>query len=335
MHQTDDNGGLEQSGLLRRLKQKPAKQAGDAPSSAVSAEQTLFSNIQSGSGEAADGMGSSNPFENWRVEKSSPATSAEQTPARTKTTRGLGSITWHTISSVILAGLIAASLFSFWMPASFIPGGLNRQVADAISADNLVEQTEIAEGTLPAGFPTNRIGIVVGHRGHDSGAVCANGLTELEINSNVATYVQQKLIKAGYEVDLLDEFDSRLANYQAGLILSIHSDSCDYINDSATGFKVAAAFSQREDKGSTRLVDCVADRYAKVTGLRYHYQSVTTDMTNYHIFDEINPYTTAGIIELGFMNLDQEILVSKPELLAEGIYQGIACFMNNEAAQRP
>ena len=131
----------------------------------------------------------------------------------------IGAVIWQTLSTVIFAGLITATLFSLWMPANFIPGGLEGQVADAVSADSLVEQTEIAEGILPANFPVNRIGIVVGHRGHDSGAVCANGLTELEINSNVATYVQQKLIKLGYEVDLLDEFDARLANYEAGLLL--------------------------------------------------------------------------------------------------------------------
>ena len=58
-------------------------------------------------------------------------------------------------------------------------------------------------------------------------------------------------------------------------------------------------------------------------------------MTQYHVFDEINPYTTAGIIELGFMNLDQEILTTKPELLAEGIVQGIQCYLNNEEVEQP
>ncbi len=143
------------------------------------------------------------------------------------------------------------------------------------------------------------------------------------------------LIDAGFEVELLDEFDARLKNYEAGLLLSIHSDSCHYIDDSATGFKVAAAFSQKADQSSTRLVQCLSDRYAKRTGLRYHYQSVTTEMTSYHAFNEVSPYTTAGIIELGFMNLDQEILTTRPELLAEGIVEGIVCYMNNEEVEQP
>ena len=185
---------------------------------------------------------------------------------------------------------------------------------------------------MPMDFPSDRIGIVVGHRGNenDKGAVCSDGLTELDVNTNVATYVQQKLIKAGFNVDLLDEFDPRLSNYQAGLLLSIHSDSCDYINESATGFKVAAALAEQKQENSERLVACIADRYAKATGLKYHYQSITQDMTYYHAYSEINPYTVAGIIEVGFLNLDKEILTTKPELLADGIVSGISCYMNNE-----
>jgi len=35
------------------------------------------------------------------------------------------------------------------------------------------------------------------------------------------------------------------------------------------------------------------------------------------------------------MNLDQEILTTKPELLAEGISKGISCYMNNEEVKQP
>jgi len=220
------------------------------------------------------------------------------------------------------------------MPGSLMPGNLQNRMAQAANPS----QAEVLTATpafLPMGFPVKKIGIVVGHRGGDSGAVCSNGLTELEVNSNVATFAQMKLIDMGYDVELLDEFDPRLKNYQAGLLLSIHADSCDYINDSATGFKVAAALSETKSENSTRLVQCIADRYANITGLRYHYQSVTNDMTRYHAFSEIDPNTTAGIIEIGFLNLDQDILTSNPELLADGIVAGIKCYMNNEGVTDP
>ena len=252
------------------------------------------------------------------------------------TGQGIAKLFMQVISSVIGVGVVTATLFSLWMPGSLMPGNLQNRLAQASNPSQAEVLTPEAEtAVLPSGFPAKKIGIVVGHRGSDSGAVCSNGLTELEVNSNVATFMQMKLIDMGYDVELLDEFDSRLKGYQAGLLISIHADSCDYINDSATGFKVAAALSETKSENSTRLVQCVADRYANITGLRYHYQSVTNDMTRYHAFSEIDPNTTAGIIEVGFLNLDQEILTSKPELLADGIVAGIKCYMNNEGVSDP
>ena len=250
--------------------------------------------------------------------------------------QSIGRLFMQVISSVIGVGAVTATLFSLWMPGSLMPGNLQSRMAQAANPSQAEVLTATPEAAvLPSGFPAKKIGIVVGHRGSDSGAVCSNGLTELEVNSNVATFAQMKLIDMGYDVELLDEFDPRLKDYQAGLLLSIHADSCDYINDSATGFKVAAALSETKSENSNRLVQCIADRYANITGLRYHYQSVTNDMTRYHAFSEIDPNTTAGIIEIGFLNLDQEILTSNPELLADGIVAGIKCYMNNEGVSDP
>jgi len=53
-------------------------------------------------------------------------------------------------------------------------------------------------------------------------------------------------------------------------------------------------------------------------------------MTSYHAFSEIDPLTTAAIIEVGFLNLDQDILTKNPERLADGIVAGIRCYLNNE-----
>ena len=75
------------------------------------------------------------------------------------------------------------------------------------------------------------IGIVAGHYGFDPGAVCPNNVTEAELNLEIATLVQKMLTDQGYEVDLLQEFDSRLWGYQAAMVVSIHLDSCHYIND--------------------------------------------------------------------------------------------------------
>jgi N-acetylmuramoyl-L-alanine amidase len=161
--------------------------------------------------------------------------------------------------------------------------------------------------------------------------VCADGLlTEFQVNQNVATRVQADLEKLGYEVDLLREFDPLLNDYEALALVSIHADSCDYINDAATGYKVAASMANPRPERSQRLVACLRTRYGQVTGLPLHSTSVTDDMTSYHAFEEINPETTAAIIEVGFLNLDRKILTQNQDFIAKGITDGILCFVNNE-----
>ncbi|MCS7060346.1 MAG: N-acetylmuramoyl-L-alanine amidase [Anaerolineae bacterium] len=175
-----------------------------------------------------------------------------------------------------------------------------------------------------------RIGIVSGHRGSDSGAVCADGLTEAQVNFDHAMRVASLLRAQGYTVDVLEEFDPRLEGYTANVLVSIHADSCTYINDLATGFKVARVLDSRLPEVEDRLVACLKSRYQQATGLRFHANTVTYDMTQYHAFYEIASTTPAAIIETGFLYLDRIILTRKPERVAEGIVNGILCFLNQE-----
>ena len=149
------------------------------------------------------------------------------------------------------------------------------------------------------------------------------------MNEAVAAYVKQYLVDRGYDVDILNEFDDRLNGYTASTLISIHADSCDYINDLATGFKVSAPLANPHPDQAARLTACLRNRYAQKTGLALH-NSITNDMTSYHAFSEINGNTPAAIIEVGFLNLDRAILTQKPDILAQGITDGIVCFLNNE-----
>lgn len=189
------------------------------------------------------------------------------------------------------------------------------------------ENLVTADGTP---LPVVRIGIVAGHLGNDSGAVCENGTTEAEVNLKIATLVQQKLTALGFETDLLEEFDPRLQGYRAAALVSIHNDSCVYVNDQATGFKVAAAMGSRDLNLANRLAVCLRDRYQRATGLPWH-DSLTDDMTLYHAFSEISNNTTSAIIETGFLNLDYQILTERPDVVATGVVNGILCFVNNES----
>jgi N-acetylmuramoyl-L-alanine amidase len=73
------------------------------------------------------------------------------------------------------------------------------------------------------------------------------------------------------------------------------------------------------------------DRYEQVTGMTFHSGSITADMTEYHAFSEIDPNTITAIIETGFLNLDRDILTNQTDRVAEGVIQGILCFINNES----
>jgi len=195
--------------------------------------------------------------------------------------------------------------------------------------DNLNQTSNPTQRTRPL------IGIVSGHWGNDSGSVCSDGLTEAEVNLKIATLVQKYLSEQGYDVDLLKEFDPRLKSYKASALISIHADSCNFINDEATGFKVAAAMASKHPERAARLTACLRSRYAHYTGLPLHSTSVTNDMTSYHAFGEIDENTPAAIIETGFLNLDRQFLTETPEKAAQGISAGIVCFLNNESIPIP
>ena len=175
-----------------------------------------------------------------------------------------------------------------------------------------------------------RVGIVSGHQGNDSGTVCTDGVTEAQVNFDHALRAASLLRAQGYTVDILDEFDARLKGYVADVLLSIHADSCAYINELATGFKVARVLDSRLPEAEDRLVACLTARYKAATGLRFHANTVTYDMTKYHAFYEIDPNTPAAIIETGFMNLDRAVLTRKADRVAQGIVDGIQCYLNEE-----
>lgn len=226
------------------------------------------------------------------------------------------------LQTALVTAVVAATLFVAFMPNSF-PGGLSDHLVALLTAE---PNSVVLPGTSR---PAVKIGIVSGHLGNDSGAVCENGTTEADVNLKIATIVQQKLNALGYETDLLKEKDPRLTGYRAAVLVSIHNDSCDYINDQATGFKVAAAMGTRDTNLANRLEACLRDRYQRTTGLPLH-DSVTNDMTFYHAFNEIDPGTPAGIIETGFLKLDYDILTKSTSLVATGVANGIICFVMNE-----
>lgn len=215
-----------------------------------------------------------------------------------------------------------ATLFTMWTP-----GNLFSTSASPGGAPATTRTTPVT--TLTPG-PRPKIGIISGHMDYDSGASCPDGLTEASVNYAIAFQLQRMLKEDGFDVDILKEFDARTYQYEGLALISIHNDTCQFLGNDMKGYKVAVSQVNRDKNRPKRLLACLVDRYAKVTGSRFHYNTITKDMTNYHAFDEINNTTTAAIIETGFLNADRDLLENHPDVVAQGIREGILCFARNE-----
>ncbi len=205
--------------------------------------------------------------------------------------------------------------------------------APAVDPDDRVAgelpEVEEPEGTEPRQGPA-RVGIIAGHWGYDSGAACPDGLEEVQVNLDVAQRVVQSLRALGHTVDLLEEFDPRLTGYSGDAVVSIHADSCQPFPEATpppTGFKVASLVDSAVPEEERLLVSCLYREYGARTGLPTHDTSITGHMTYYHAFYQIDEGTPAAIIEMGFLWLDRELLTGRADLVAQGIVDGILCFL--------
>ena len=117
----------------------------------------------------------------------SPETGHSPTPSTP--TRGM----FYQLQIVLIVAFILATLFTAWTPASLLPGNLSERFAQVLA----FQATETAAYPTPTARPRPLIGLVVGHwddNTKDPGAVCADGLTEFEINQAIATRVKQELV---------------------------------------------------------------------------------------------------------------------------------------------
>jgi N-acetylmuramoyl-L-alanine amidase len=230
------------------------------------------------------------------------------------------------------AAVIVATVFMSRTPNSLLPVRpvetleRVRQTAQSINATNT---------PVPTLEWAKRIGIIAGHMGNervpgvpDPGAVCEDGseFTELQVTTGVATRLVALLRAQGFEVDLLNEFDPKLAGYQAAAIVSLHADSCD--PEFGSGFKNAYPLLREtvRDK-DTHLSECIRANYEAMTGLEFLPNQITPNMTQYHAWNEIAMTTPANILELGLLYHDRPLLKDQQDMLAQAVYNGVMCFL--------
>ena len=255
---------------------------------------------------------------------------------RRQTARGTASGFFRTTFVVLLStGLVATLLTFFTNPESINPAVV--QGLELVEADLLASSGAVVTATPVATPKWNyRIGIISGHRGSDSGAICTDErgrvlLQEVDINFSVATRVVANLKAENYTVDLLDESDPRIDNYQADALVSIHANTCQDFGELVTGYIIAKPEARPDHGEDAFLRECVALNYGALVPLQRSY-NLTDNMTNYHVWRMIHPLTPGVILEMGYMLADQEILTTQHDLLAHAISNGIRCFLEASGA---
>jgi N-acetylmuramoyl-L-alanine amidase len=172
-----------------------------------------------------------------------------------------------------------------------------------------------------------KVGLLAGHWKSSFGAVCQDGIKEVDINLTIAELVTELLQQRGYQVDLLAEFDPRLHNYGGDVFVALHADSCV---PNAHGFKVASPTDSPVARENEKLVECLWSSYETSTGLARQPWGITPDMLEYHAFRKIDPRTPAAILEMGFISTDRAILLDEPARAAQGIVAAIECFFDQK-----
>jgi N-acetylmuramoyl-L-alanine amidase len=181
-----------------------------------------------------------------------------------------------------------------------------------------------------AGTPEDAplVGLIAGHWQNDSGAVCPDGLQEVELTLAIARKVAHLLRQQGVRVEVLPEFSPKLNGYRADALVSIHCDSCIDLS----GFKVARMTHSSDPEGEDRLVELLYEMYAQATGLQPHHNTITEHMREYHALRRIAPETPGAIIECGFMGGDRHLLTMEQDRVAAGIANGIMAFLRERRA---
>jgi N-acetylmuramoyl-L-alanine amidase len=180
------------------------------------------------------------------------------------------------------------------------------------------------------------VALISGHAGFDSGAVCTDDagqvvVKEAEVNAAVTREVVRLLSTQGVTTLVLDEYDPRLEGLAAGVLLSLHADSCIEVS----GYKAAARLNSAVAERESKLVACIDQHYAAVTGLVRHPDTITPNMTEYHAYRRIASTTPAAVLEMGFLGGDYLFLTQQPEVIAQGIAESLFCFLRPPATPLP
>jgi hypothetical protein len=210
------------------------------------------------------------------------------------------------------------------------------------------QQEPAAPSATPAVLPTPtprpagtqpRVGIQVGHwkskelpdelaRLRGSTGAFVRGLSEVEVNLDVARRVEALLTARGVAVDLLPA--TVPPAYDADAFVALHADGAT--KPGARGFKIATPW--RTSRASQHLRDALDAEYAAATGLPRD-GAITFNMRGYYAFSfrrhthATARTTPAVILEMGFLTnaTDRAFLTRNADTVAQGIAAGILRYL--------
>ena len=113
----------------------------------------------------------------------------------------LGTSLIRQLFTIIGIGVVLATIFTAWTPVGLKASSLPETLGSAEVQNEFARPAEVEIPTATP-RPRPRLGIVAGHWGSDSGAVCADNLAEHDVNLTIASMVRDQLIFAGFDVDL-------------------------------------------------------------------------------------------------------------------------------------
>ena len=170
------------------------------------------------------------------------------------------------------------------------------------------------------------------HLTENTGAFAA-GVSEVDVNVQVAKLTAKSLAERGYGVEVLDA--TVPPNYSTDLFLALHADGS--VRTSIRGFKAVAPWSF--PPASDKFVGFLYEEYGKATGLPTDART-SDSMANYYAFNPLkyhhalNPHVPSALLEMGFVTnpLDRLVLTTEQERLALGIANAVDRYFRSGAA---
>lgn len=249
------------------------------------------------------------------------------------------------IKTLLVALLILATTFAAALPApaaqSIEPPDIAAfQVPATLTPTPIPTATPFPTPTpRPEGTPP-RVGIQVGHlrsnelpdelaRLRTSSGAFAGGISEVQVNEDVANRVAALLRARGIVVDVLPA--TVPPGYDADAFVALHADGSP--STRSRGFKLATPW--RTSQAGADLMEALRLEYGAATRLLED-GAITVNMRGYYAFawtrhtHAITRTTPAVILEMGFLTnpTDREFMTRRADVVVAGVANGIIRYLN-------